>query len=240
MSGSERQDHQPGRISVRAAGRTVVGAIGIVAILMGLLFVPAGRWNWIDAWLFVIFYAAFLGLYTLWGLFKDPGLMEERGRVAQNTKPWDKVILAVYTVMLLATFIVAGLDAGRFRWSTVPVGLKIAGWLGLLAASSLIFSAVVTNTYLARTARIQDDRGQVVVTRGPYRLVRHPMYLGIIVLFASTPLALGSLWALIPGLAVGGLFIIRTRAEDAMLLAELEGYAAYAKSVRYRVVPGIW
>jgi protein-S-isoprenylcysteine O-methyltransferase Ste14 len=166
--------------------------------------------------------------------------MEERSRVAENTKPWDRVILTIYTVMLLATFIVAGLDAGRFRWSTVPDGLKAVAWLGLVAASSLILAAVATNTYLARTARIQDDRAQVVVTRGPYRLVRHPMYLGIIVLFACSPLVLGSLWALIPGLTVGALFIIRTRAEDEMLLRELEGYAAYTRAVRYRIVPGIW
>ncbi len=225
---------------MRAVGRIAIGAIGIVAILTGLLFVPAGRWNWLEAWLFIIFYAAFLVLCALWGLFRDPGQMEERSRVGENTKPWDRVILTIYTVMLLATFIVAGLDAGRFHWSTVPVALKVIAWLGLLAASLLIFSAVATNTYLARTARIQDDRGQVVVTRGPYRLVRHPMYLGIILLFACSPLALGSLWALIPGLTVGALFVIRTRAEDAMLLGELEGYAAYAKSVRYRIVPGIW
>jgi protein-S-isoprenylcysteine O-methyltransferase Ste14 len=240
MSRFDKQALHHRRPSVRAAGRTVIGAIGIVAMLMGLLFVPAGRWNWIEAWLFVMGYAAFLGLCVLWGLFKDPGQMEERSRIAGNTKPWDRVILTTYTVMQLATFIVVGLDAGRFRWSTVPVGLKVTAWVGLLAAGSLIFSAVATNTYLAQTARIQGDRGQVVVTRGPYRFVRHPMYLGNILLFACAPLALGSLWAQIPGLMVGALFIIRTRAEDAMLLQELEGYAAYAKSVRYRIVPGIW
>lgn len=231
---------QPERVSVRVVGRMAVAAIAIVAILAGLLFIPAGRWNWLEAWLFVILYAAFLTLYALWGLFKDPGQLEERSRVAENTKPWDRAILAVYTVILLTTFIVAGFDAGRFRWSTVPLGVKVMAWPGLMAAGSLIFSAVAANTYLARTARIQDDRGQVVVTRGPYRLVRHPMYLGIIVLFACSPLALGSLWALIPGLSVGVLFVIRTRAEDMMLLSELAGYAEYAKVVRYRIMPGIW
>jgi protein-S-isoprenylcysteine O-methyltransferase Ste14 len=217
-----------------------IGGIVIVAILAGLLFIPAGRCNWLEAWLFIIFYAAFLMLYALWGMFEDPGQLEERSRVAENTKQWDRAILTIYTVMLLATFIVAGLDAGRFRWSTVPVGLNAIAWLGLIASGSLILAAVATNTYLARTARIQEDRGQVVVTRGPYRLVRHPMYLGVIVLFACSPLALGSLWALIPGLIVGVLFIIRTGAEDAMLQRELEGYTAYAQAVRYRILPGIW
>jgi len=225
---------------MRRAVRAAIGVIVLDTILAGLLFVPAGRWNWCEAWLFIVLYTALTALYVAWGLLKDPEQLQERSRIAENTKPWDRVIMAAYSVLLPAPFIVAGLDAGRFHWSSVPVGLKTVAWLGLLAAGSLVLSAVATNTYLARTARIQHDRGQTVVSGGPYRLVRHPMYLGIVVLFSCLPLALGSWWALIPGLIIACLFVIRTSAEDAMLLSELEGYSAYAKKVRYRLVPGLW
>ncbi len=88
--------------------------------------------------------------------------------------------MAVYTVFLLLTPIVAGLDGGRFRWSTVPGPAKLLAWLGLLLAGALIFWALAANTYLSRMARIQEDRGQVVVAAGSYRFVRHPLYSGII------------------------------------------------------------
>ena len=89
-------------------------------------------------------------------------------------------------------------------------------------------------------ARIQDDRGQVVVTAGPYRYVRHPMYLGVILLFLGMPVALGSWWALWPGVVIGALFVLRTAKEDRMLRDELPGYAEYTQRVRYRLVPRVW
>jgi protein-S-isoprenylcysteine O-methyltransferase Ste14 len=89
-------------------------------------------------------------------------------------------------------------------------------------------------------ARIQDDRGQAVVTAGPYRYVRHPMYLGVILLFLGIPMALGSWWALLPGAAIGLLFVLRTAKEDRMLRDELPGYTEYAQRVRYRLVPDVW
>ena len=98
----------------------------------------------------------------------------------------------------------------------------------------------MVNTFLSRTVRIQDDRGQRVVDNGPYAWVRHPMYLGIIVLMISIPALLGSLWALIPGSLIGALFILRTALEDRTLFRELPGYPEYAGRVRYRLFPGIW
>ena len=146
--------------------------------------------------------------------------------------------MAAYTVFLLLTPIVAGLDAGRYRWSAVPLAAKLLAWLGLALAGALIFWAITTNTYLSRMARIQGDRGQVVVTVGPYRYVRHPMYLGVILLFLGMPVAFGSWWALLPGAAIGALFVLRTAKEDRMLRDELPGYTEYAQQVRYRLVPG--
>ena len=115
-------------------------------------------------------YGLFLVAYAWWGLRRNPEQLRERGqaRRAGNVKPWDKTIMAAYTVCLLLTPVVAGLDAGRFGWSAVPLPARLLAWLALAAAGALIFWALATNTYLSRMARIQDDRGQVVVTAGPY------------------------------------------------------------------------
>jgi protein-S-isoprenylcysteine O-methyltransferase Ste14 len=96
------------------------------------------------------------------------------------------------------------------------------------------------NTFLSRHVRIQDDRSQQTVTHGPYRWIRHPMYLGVIVLMPGISLVLGSIWALVPGGLIDILFIVRTALEDRTLQAELAGYREYAQNVRYRLFPGIW
>ena len=231
----------PPRIRIGAA-RIALGLAVVLGSLGLLLFVPAGRLDWAEAWVLIAAYGVFLAVYGWWGLRRDPEQLRERGqaRKAENVKPWDKAIMAVYTVFLLLTPIVAGLDAGRFRWSAVPLPAKLLAWLGLALAGALIFWALATNTYLSRMARIQDDRGQVVVTAGPYRFVRHPMYLGVILLFICMPVALGSWWALLPGAVIGALFVLRTAKEDRMLRDELSGYVEYSARVRYRLVPRVW
>ncbi len=220
--------------------RTLASLVIIVGVLIVLLFVPAGRLDWPQAWLFVGAYAALLVAYASWGLAKDPQQLRERSRVGRNTKGWDTAILSVYTALLLLTLVLTGLDAGRYRWSVVPIAGQALAWLGLIGSGWLILAAVTANTFLSRTARIQYDRGQTVITQGPYAIIRHPMYLGVILLFACMPPALGSLWAMIPGLSVGGLFVLRTAKEDRMLRDELAGYAAYSQRVRYRLLPGVW
>lgn len=175
-----------------------------------------------------------------WGIFKDPEQLQERSHQSENIKMWDKVILGIYTVLLPTVFIVAGFNAVRFGWSHVSLSVHILGWLGLLAAASLVFWTVMTNTYLSRYVRIQDDRHQKVVIAGPYRFIRHPMYLGVILLFLSLGSALGSLYTLIRGIIIDILFIIRTAKEDKTLHEESGGYPDYTQQVRYRLFPGIW
>ena len=214
--------------------------LAILGVLGLLLFVPAGRLNWVEAWVFIVAYGVFLGMYAAWGLSKDSAQLQERCRVGPNVKGWDKAIMAAYAVLLLLTLVVSGLDAGRFHWAPVALPLELAAWIGQAAAGALIFWVVATNTYLSRMARIQEDRGQKVVASGPYRFVRHPMYAGIIVLFVCVPVALGSGWGLVPGVTIGLLYAVRTSKEDQMLRQELAGYEAYAHQVRYRLVPGVW
>jgi protein-S-isoprenylcysteine O-methyltransferase Ste14 len=215
----------------------------LLAVILGLailLFIPAGRLNWLAAWVFILAFAGFLTLYGLWAVRNDPAQLKERSRVGKNTTGWDKVILAVYTVLLIGMLVLAGLDSGRFRWAPAPQMLQGLGWLGAALAGLLVWRTVSVNTFLSRNVRIQEDRGQHVIDTGPYSRVRHPMYLGVIILILSIPLLLGSLWALIPGGLIGILFVIRTALEDRTLQHELPGYLEYAGRVRYRLIPRIW
>jgi len=205
-----------------------------------LLFGAAGRLDWLAAWVLSLAYLAFLLIAIVWATRNAPDLLEERGRMAANVKTWDKVVGAIYTVLLLALLVTAGLDAGRFRWSAMPMVVQALGAIGLAPAGAVIMWSMTSNAFLSRWARIQDDRGHVVVEGGPYRFVRHPMYAGIMLLMICVSLGLGSWYALIPAGLVSALYIIRTALEDRMLRDELPGYREYASRVRYRLVPRLW
>jgi protein-S-isoprenylcysteine O-methyltransferase Ste14 len=220
--------------------KRVVALFAIIAAMDLLLFVPAGRVDWPAAWILSGLYGIFLLAYAVWGTLKAPDLLKERSQVAENVKAWDKLIMAIYTVLLLLTLVLAGLDVGRYRWSDVPLILQALALSGLFAAAALIFWTIFTNAYLGRMVRIQEDRGHQVVSGGPYAYVRHPMYVGIIVLFPCMALFLGSWWALVPASLIAMLMVIRTALEDRTLQAELPGYAEYAQQTRYRLLPGVW
>ena len=224
----------------RALLKRVVAVFVIILVMDLLLFVPAGRLDWPAAWILSLLYGVFLLAYAVWGTLKAPDLLKERSQVAENVKSWDKVIMAVYTVLLLATLVLAGLDVGRAERSQMPVAWQVLGLVGMVLAGGLIFWTILTNAYLGRMVRIQEDRGHQVVTGGPYRYVRHPMYLGIILLFPGMALFLGSWWALVPAILIAVLMVVRTALEDRTLRAELAGYTEYARQVRYRLLPGVW
>jgi protein-S-isoprenylcysteine O-methyltransferase Ste14 len=224
----------------RALLKRVVAVFAVILVMDLLLFIPAGRLDWPAAWILSLLYGVFLLAYAVWGTLKAPDLLKERSQVADNVKIWDKVIMAVYTVLLLATLVLAGLDAGRFQWSYTPVAVQVLGLVGIVLAGGLVFWTILTNAYLGRMVRIQQDRGHQVVSGGPYHYVRHPMYVGIILLFPCMALFLGSCWALVPAILIGVLMVIRTALEDHTLQAELPGYAEYAQRVRYRLLPGLW
>jgi protein-S-isoprenylcysteine O-methyltransferase Ste14 len=116
----------------------------------------------------------------------------------------------------------------------------VLGFVGVIISLLLIFLAMRANKYLSRFVEVQRERGHKVIISGPYQYVRHPMYAGLIVLIYSIPVALGSLWTLLPASVLTLLFVIRTYFEDKTLHEELEGYKAYSERVKYRLLPGIW
>lgn len=223
----------------RAGVNRIFQVLGFLLVMGGILFASAGRLSWIEAWAFLGIYLAGVLANGIWTLRHDPGLINERGRIGENAKSWDKIIGLIYTVLLLATMIVAGMDA-RLGWSSAPPLVKIIGGIGFALSLGMTFWVMTANTYLSSFVRIQDDRGHQTITRGPYRFVRHPMYAGLLFMFWGIPLLLGSWWALVPSALNIILFVVRTALEDKTLQAELPGYLEYTRQVRYRLVPGIW
>jgi protein-S-isoprenylcysteine O-methyltransferase Ste14 len=222
--------------------KTIIKVIAAFIIFIALLFGPAGTLNWPEAWIFLILYSLSITLLVIWLKKHDPELLKERVSVQnkEDVKKWDRIIISIFSILFLVLLAVTGLDAARFHWSQVPLWIKIFGFLCFVPASILIFLVMKENTYLSEMVRIQEDRGQQVCTTGPYKHIRHPMYIGIITFLLCLPLALGSFYALIPASLAVILFILRTSLEDKTLQKELPGYDEYAEKVRYRLIPGVW
>lgn len=210
-------------------------------LLAAVLLVPAGTWRWPMAWAYLALTAVAL-FGTLAYLRKyDPALLAERLRVHPGTKRWDRYLVPLIALVLpLVQLVVAGLDH-RFGWTAPYAAVwQIIALAVAAAGAAMVFLAMRANTFFAPTVRIQRERHQAVVTRGPYAVVRHPGYLGAMIGNLAVPVVLGSLWALIPAGLFVVLLAVRTALEDGMLHQELAGYVDYAARVRYRLVPGLW
>jgi protein-S-isoprenylcysteine O-methyltransferase Ste14 len=131
-------------------------------------------------------------------------------------------------------------DVGRLRASAPPAWLSVAALAVTLLAYAFVHWAMVVNKYAETGVRIQQDRQHQVVSSGPYRYVRHPFYVSLIVVQLAYPVAVGSWLAYLPGLVTVALFVWRTAREDETLKRELEGYESYTRKTRYRLVPGVW
>jgi protein-S-isoprenylcysteine O-methyltransferase Ste14 len=219
--------------------RTVAGILGL-AVFAVLWFGVAGRVTWWQGWAFLLTFVVYVSI-LMWRLSKvNPELVRERNLPADKAESWDRVVMGIYTVILVILLIVSALDGGRYGWSAIPLGVQMIGWILLIVAGVIIWHVMMTNAYLSSWARIQEDRGQVVIQEGMYQRIRHPMYLGIMVAFVGIPLMLNSWWAMIPSIVIVGLFVYRTYREDQMLIHGLAGYSEYTEKVRYRLLPGIW
>jgi len=220
----------------KLALRTVAG----IALILVIIFVPAGSLRWPQAWVFLSLYLSAVAVFFVWLKKHNPALLKERILPQKNVKAWDRRILRIYSFFLVAMTVLTGVDAVRFRWSHIAFGLNFLGFSGLALAMLLAFWATRENIFASSVVRIQTDRGHRVCSTGPYAHVRHPMYVGVILSIICFPLALGSLFALIPAGIIVGLFILRTSLEDKTLREELPGYKEYAQKVRFRLIPGVW
>ena len=219
--------------------RRLVPVIFSLAITSACLFGSVGRWDWTNAWVLLgLNFAASIASTAL--LWRNPELLAERSNI-KACKSWDKLIVAIVVLLgPVATWITAGLDT-RFHWSDgMPCLAFIAGVVVAVLAAALIAWAMYSNKFFSSVVRIQKDRGHFVVTEGPYRFVRHPGYAGISAFTLATPLILNSRWAFAPAVATAAITVLRTVLEDRTLYNELDGYADYARRVKYKLVPAIW
>ncbi len=205
-----------------------------------VLFGAAGTVRWPAGWAYLVVMAVVLAVYFRVAA-RHPDLLAERAHPPRDAKRWDKPLVTLIAVIgPFAFIVVAGLDR-RFRWTPVlPVWWKLAGLLVAGAGGMLTDWAVAFNGFFSALVRIQHDRNHYVVDGGPYRVVRHPGYLGSLVAMPAASVALGSRWALALAAAVAALIVVRTVLEDRTLQRELPGYSAYAQRVRFRLVPGLW
>ena len=234
---------QLNRISVRQQGGTLIraAAMTIVEVLLfgACLFGAAGSLSWPMAW-------AVLGIYSLPKAaafaFLDPELLRERAAPGPGVDRGDVVLATLgFLALYPGTFVVAGLDAVRFG-PALPMAqsVQVAALLVFALGYGFAYWAVYSNPFFATFVRIQEDRDHSVVSSGPYALIRHPGYAGVLLAHLALPFALGSIWALLPA-ALGTLFFVaRTSREDRTLRDRLVGYREYQVRVRWRLLPGVW
>lgn len=219
----------------------MLSPLRMLAISALWFFIAAGRLDLWRGW----FYYALAALLAVGGnvlLFcRSRELLNERGRMGEETERSDKILLLLLFVVNLAILpATAGLDAGRFNWLPLP-GFYIHAGVAIQAICSLIVLwAMLNNPFFEGTARLQKERSQYAVSRGPYSFIRHPGYLGMALNTLPLPLIARSGAALAPAFLAIVIIVIRTAVEDRMLLDRLPGYREYAQRVRYRLLPPLW
>ena len=220
---------------------TVQTCLGLALMAM-LLFVPAGTLHWPAAWV-LLAELGILGFASgLWLAWTDPDLLRERMSpfVQRDQEASDRTLMKIISIAFVVWLVFMPLDACRFGWSHVPLWVRWIGAIAIAVSLAIVHWTVLENRYAVVVVRIQRERGQHVITTGPYRFVRHPMYAGAILLFVGTPLLLGSWYGLIGAAIIMALFCVRITIEERTLRAELEGYTEYAVGVPYRLIPGVW
>ncbi len=224
-------------------GRFIFSSLITILIIPAVILFLSGNWLWLEGWIFSLWFDAMVLSNMTYLYWKDPALLAERSKApgSDNQKQWDKYLIIGIYLWALVWFIIMPLDAKRFGWSPLfPVWLKVLGGVALLPALYLIYQATVENTYLSTLVRIQTDRKQHVISTGVYGFVRHPLYLGCLLMTLGAPLLLGSLYGFIIGF-IGVIAVVgRIIGEENMLVNELEGYEEYKKKVTYRLVPLVW
>jgi protein-S-isoprenylcysteine O-methyltransferase Ste14 len=223
------------RSSVMPVSAYIQSALFVLVAAVAL-FASAGTLAILGFWLYVAIFAAVMAISFA---ILDPGLLRERMRPGGQRPP---LALRLFTIVLVLHCVIAGLDRGRMHWSdSVPARLQAFGLVAVAAGYALALWAMRVNRFFSSVVRIQTDRGQHVITTGPYRWIRHPGYLAGIVIIVASGVALGS-WLAAAMLIVCSIPFLLYRAvtEDRVLQAELPGYRDYAARVRWRVLPGIW
>ena len=224
---------------MKTVPKLVVFTFVELVVFGSMLFVPAGTFNYWQAWVFLVVVAVVASAPSVYLLRANPAALQRRmrGGPAAESRLAQKVVIAGLYFSLAAMVVVSVLDH-RFGWSPVPTAVCVVGDVLVAVGLGVVALVIVQNSYAAAT--VQVEAGQTVVSTGLYGLVRHPMYTGNVIMMVGIPLALGSYWGLV--FVVPGLIVLasRIRDEEKLLQQDLAGYREYSQKVRYRLVPGTW
>ncbi|PQP86072.1 hypothetical protein CPT76_33385 [Paenibacillus sp. AR247] len=207
-------------------------------IIFLFLFLPSGSWfGFWEAWIyFIVFFAPTL-IITAYFMKRDPELMERRSKAEEKEKN-QKIFQTISgSLFFIGLLMIPSLDY-RFNWSNVPTYIVLLSNFIVLLGFLIVFFVFKENTYTSAIIEVAEN--QKVITTGPYKLARHPMYSGAVLVILFTPLALGSWWGLIPAIFITIFVIFRLLDEEKVLLKELQGYDVYCQKTRYHLIPFIW
>ncbi len=225
------------QLSQKALSRLVYSRFfAAFPVLLCAFFLPAGTWAYWEAWVYLAILLIPVLLVLNYLLKNEPDLLERRMRTREKV-PAQKWIVGLSSVYFLIFFLLPGFDR-RWEWSQVPVIVVIVADGIVLLGYGLFFLVLKENRYASRVIEIEQE--QQVISSGPYAWMRHPMYLGILLIYIATPLALGSYWAILPALMIIPVLVARILNEEKVLGQELKGYPDYMQKVSYRLIPGLW
>jgi protein-S-isoprenylcysteine O-methyltransferase Ste14 len=207
-----------------------------VPVLGAIIFLPAGTLAFWEAWLYLAVLLIPMSVVFNYLLHHDPELLARRVQWREKETAQRRIINLSLLYFLLA-FMLPGFDR-RWGWSDASWPVVLAADLVVMLGYTLFMLVLRENRYAARTIRVEE--GQRVISSGPYAIVRHPMYLGALLMYLASPMALGSYWALVPALLIVPILVARILNEERVLERDLNGYLEYKQATRYRLVPGLW
>jgi len=217
--------------------KKILKRFSLVPIVLGILIlVPAGTFNFWQVYVYIGILVIPMIFILFYFLKNDPLFLERRTRAREKEKA-QKIIQIVFSLIFLSGFVIPGLDK-RFGWSDIPINIVLITDIIVLFGYLLIFFVFRQNSYASRVVEV--DKNQKVITTGLYSIVRHPMYLGVLIMYIPTPVALGSYWGLIPMATIPLAIVFRILNEEKVLSNDLPGYKEYCQKTRYRLIPLIW
>lgn len=224
---------------MRLALQTLAATLAGFLFFGILLFVPAGTLHYPQAWVFIAVFTASSLVPSGYLAVRDPAALQRRLKAGPTaeTRPVQKVLMVGTIAAVTAMLVVSALDH-RFGWSSVPMTVVVVGLVLVALGLVLAQLVVIQNSFAAATITVEE--GQPLVSTGLYSVVRHPMYVGALVMLTATPLALDSYWGLLVVLVAVPLLVVRIVDEERLLVEQLPGYRDYTRKVRYRLVPGLW
>jgi len=215
----------------------VILRFGMFFVVMGLMFfLPAGNFNYWEAWLYMAILVTPIVIFLFYLIKHDPELLERRMRTKEKESQ-QKTITKIGSLIFILIYLIPGFDQ-RYGWSSVPIAIIIIADIIVFLGYLLFIRVLLENSYASRVVEVEQQ--QKVITTGPYKIVRHPLYLAVLLMYSFGPLALDSYWAMIGSVLLILILVARIKNEEKVLSKELDGYQNYLEKTKYRLVPGIW